>query len=167
MDPLIRPIRDDDSIDDLTALLHRAYRALADMGFRYTATHQTPEVTRKRLAGSSGLIAELDGKIVGTVTWCRGRAEPGWPQLYQSADIAFFGQFGVEPDLQRRGIGLKLLRKIECDAKAAGCTTLALDTAEGAAHLIAWYERYGFRHFGHTQWRETNYRSVIMTKPIA
>jgi hypothetical protein len=37
----IRPLRDDDSISDLTALLHRAYKPLLDMGLRYLATHQS------------------------------------------------------------------------------------------------------------------------------
>jgi hypothetical protein len=43
---------------------------------------------------------------------------------------------------------------------------MALDTAEPAAHLIAFYNRLGYRFIEHAQWRMTNYRSVIMSKTL-
>ena len=43
---------------------------------------------------------------------------------------------------------------------------LALDTAEGATHLIDWYAKLGFEFVEYTQWEVTNYRSVIMAKPL-
>ena len=164
---IIRPIRDDDSLEDLTALLHRAYAPLAAMGFKYFASHQSVEKTRDRIKAGSCLIAKLDERMVGTITWYRGKEtrEKG-PLLYRDPGVAYFGQFGVEPELQRDGIGLQLLRRVEEDARRSGCTRIALDTAEGASHLVAWYQRLGFSIVDHTQWEVTNYRSVVMIKPL-
>ena len=66
---LIRELQDGDSIEELTSLLHRAYRRLLDMGLRYWATHQTVDDTRTRIAGGECLVAVLNGRIVGTVTY--------------------------------------------------------------------------------------------------
>src|SRR3954471_19523965 len=169
-DVTIRSWRDSDSFEELTELLHRGYAPLAAMGFKYFATHQTPEQTRKRIAAGSCLVAEIGrqigNQIVGTITWYRQDQNPKCPPLYRSAGIAHFGQFTVEPPLQRRGIGQLLIEQVERDARAAGCTTLALDTAETATHLVEWYRRLGFREVGYTQWDVTNYRSVIMSKTL-
>ena len=47
-----------------------------------------------------------------------------------------------------------------------GAAELALDTSEGADHLIAWYERIGFRIVEYAQWKGKRYRSVIMSKTL-
>lgn len=60
----IRDLRESDSIGDLTALLHRAYKRLLDMGFRYKATTQTEQDTRERISGGVCLVAVLGGRIV-------------------------------------------------------------------------------------------------------
>jgi GNAT superfamily N-acetyltransferase len=163
---IIRPLHQTDSLEALTELLHRAYAPLAEMGFRYFATHQTVEQTRKRIAAGSCVVADLGATLVGTVTWYREDNNPKSPELYRRADVAHFAQFGVEPALQRQGVGLRLLQSIQDAARDSGCTIMALDTAEGAEHLVKWYERLGFQIVGHTQWDVTNYRSVIMTKQI-
>lgn len=42
----------------ITALLHSSYQELADMGFRYLATYQSPDVTLDRISGGECYIAE-------------------------------------------------------------------------------------------------------------
>ncbi|MCD6249415.1 MAG: GNAT family N-acetyltransferase [candidate division Zixibacteria bacterium] len=161
----IRQLSDTDSLEDLTELLHRAYKILADMGLKYVATYQSIEITRKRLKNGTCFVAELDGQIAGTVLY----RKPGQPKgcaFYERPDVAHVSQMGVEPDLQRRGIGAKLMRHAEESAVRDGASELALDTSEQATHLIKWYERMGFRFVGHIDWEITNYRSVIMSKML-
>ena len=55
---------------------------------------------------------------------------------------------------------------VEQRAADLGATEIALDTAEPAAHLIAFYEARGYRLVGHKQRRHTNYRSAILSKAI-
>ena len=163
---VIRDYRRSDSIPEITELLHEAYSELARMGFRYVATHQSEDVTARRLERGFPLIAEMDGRMVGTITLYPSR--PDHPvEWYRRPDVCHFGQFGVRPNLQRQGIGLELLRAAEASARARGAVEIACDTAEGATHLRAWYEREGYRFVQMMDWPATNYVSVVLSKRLA
>jgi GNAT superfamily N-acetyltransferase len=163
----IRRLVPSDSLESLTDLLHRAYQQLGDMGLRYFATYQSVDDTRSRIADGNCYVACLDSKIIGTITWTPGPAtREDMPPIYRRAEVARFGQFGVAPAHQRRGIGGRMLRLVERDALNAGFEQLALDTAEPAAHLIDWYRRLGFKSVGHWKWGGANYRSVLMSKTL-
>jgi predicted N-acetyltransferase YhbS len=162
----IRPIGPDDSIEELTALLHRSYAALGERGLNYTAVDQSVETTRKRLEGGVGFAAvDAQGRIVGTVVFYLPGHSGGSPWL-ERPDVAHFGQFAVEPALQRRGIGSRLMGLVEEQARAAGAREMALDTAEPATHLIDYYRRRGYRLIEYAQWRGKRYRSAIMSKSL-
>jgi ribosomal protein S18 acetylase RimI-like enzyme len=75
-------------------------------------------------------------------------------------------QFAVEPELQRNGIGSALLDHVEQRAVRDGARELSLSTAEPAAHLIAYYEKRGYRHVDRTDQTMPNYRSVILSKRV-
>ncbi len=161
----IRLWRETDSVKELTALLHLAYRRLADLGFRFVATHQTPDVTRERLKGATCWVAVLEEQIIGTL--CLYPADPAQScEWYAREGVWRFGQFAVHPEYQRHGIGARLLTLAEQTARQAGAKELALDTAESATHLIDHYSARGFRQVGYAQWGSTNYRSVIMSKRL-
>jgi GNAT superfamily N-acetyltransferase len=161
-----RPWQPNDSVAAITALLHAAYAPLAAQGMRFLASHQTPDITMERLSTGLPLIALLGDEIVATLT--RYGPNPGAPcSWFRPGDVHSLGQFAVRPDLQRQGIGRRLFDLAERRAWEQGCRRLALDTAETATHLIAWYERLGFSIVDHAQWDETNYRSVIMIKELS
>lgn len=164
-DLVIRRFDDSDSIDDLTDLLHRGYKSLADLGLRYLATHQDAETTRKRIEHAECFVAVYAGKLVGTITLNLPEATFGTP-WYDRADVAHFQQFAIDPAFQGRGIGTRLMAFIEDFARRHGVQELALDTAETAVHLIAWYKKLGYRVIEYTDWDVTNYRSVIMSKTL-
>jgi GNAT superfamily N-acetyltransferase len=165
MDILIRPLSDYDSIAELTEMLHRAYARLAEMGLRFVATHQDEETTRHRIRNAECYVAEVDGRVVGTIAF-RGPGTNGGCPWYERPDVAGFGQFGVEPALQGNGIGSALLDFVEARAKETGAAELALDTAESANHLIDLYARRGYRIVDNVKWEPVNYRSVIMSKSL-
>lgn len=162
---VIRRFLDTDSVSEITELLHRAYKRLADMGLRFVATHQTDDITLDRLSSGEAYVAELDGRIVGTILF-RPPELAGGCDYYNRLDVAVFGQFGVEPSLQGSGIGKALLLHCEQRARETGASEIALDTSEKALHLIELYKRWGYRLVGDTQWDEVNYRSVIMSKQL-
>lgn len=164
-DVTIRPIQETDSFEEMTELLHRAYRVLADRGLRFVATYQDALVTRRRAMRGLCFIAEKDGKPVGTITYYSPTGQEG-VDWYQRSDVAHFGQFAVEPGMQGLGIGSALIRLAEEIAVQRGMTELALDTSEQAVHLIAYYQRRGYRLIGYYQWDVTNYRSVILSKRL-
>jgi len=171
---IIRRWSSTDSLTELTALVRRAYQQLADRGLRYTATWQDEKITAERITGCECFVAELDGALVGTIALtppASRRTEPGDPNRaptpwYANAFVAKFGQFGVEPKLQRQGLGARLLGEVERRAAELGATELALDTAEPAHDLIAMYARRGYRFIEYAQWESTNYRSVILSRRL-
>ena len=162
---IIRPLLAEDSLADLTALLHRAYARLAGMGLRYMATHQSVDVTRKRVEKGQCFVALAEGTICGTIVFKDPMQTSGCP-WYDRPDVASVGQFAVDPALQGKGLGRRLMMLAEERALTSGTRELALDTAEPATHLISWYTRLGYRHIEYADWGHTNYRSVIMSKAV-
>jgi GNAT superfamily N-acetyltransferase len=157
----IRDWRNDDDVEALTRMLHRAYAPLAAAGLRYMATHQPWEVTLRRLERGRALVAELDGEIIGTLTVYTPDSESTVP-LYRDAQTYHFGQFGVEPDHKGRGIGRKLHQAAILHTREQGGRYLALDTAAPATDLIATYQRWGYHIMERMAFSATNYESVVM-----
>src|SRR5687768_17940550 len=104
----IRLINQHDSLNELTDLLHRGYKQLADQGFRYHASYQDVEVTKDRISNKRCYIGWLDNKMIATICY-RPPRKPGDKDYghawYNRPSIAYFGQFTVEPQFQKQGIG--------------------------------------------------------------
>jgi GNAT superfamily N-acetyltransferase len=169
----LRPLLPGDSLDALTALLHASYASLAAQGWNFTAVDQSVDVTRDRLAGAQGFVAELDGRLVGTVA-VRGPKPAGEtyiadapPALYTTPGTAILSQLGVHPDCRGQGVGERLIDAAEAWALAQGFTQIALDTAEPATALRRRYERRGYVTVGTVQWQGKTYASVLMVKALA
>lgn len=168
----IRPLSASDSVETLTELLHESYASLAAQGWNFTAVDQSVEVTRDRLAGAQGFVAEWAGRMVGTVA-VRGPKPPDEayiadppPPLYTTPGTAILSQLAVHPDCRGLGLGEQLMDAAEAWAQANGFLQLALDTAEPAAALRARYVRRGYGEVGTVQWQGKTYRSVLMCKPL-
>ena len=163
----IRLLESSDSISDLTLLIRRAYKVLADMGFNYTGTYQDEVTTQERIADGECYVMLEGGKIIGTITLClppfRWAGESSW---YSRPGVVCCGQFAVEPNLQRAGRGSELMDFIERRAAAIGASEVALDTAEGATHLVNFYKKRGYRFVEHIYHEGKTYRSVILSKSI-
>lgn len=162
---LIRRWQDSDDVSAVTGVLHRAYAGLASLGFRYHASWQDDATTLQRLRRGVAWIALREARIVGTATLYVPPNVRGC-DWYDRGDVAYFGQFAVEPDLQGEGIGRQLLEAIEAETRRRGIPHLALDTAAGATRLIETYRRHGFVQVGTADWSITNYQSIVMNKPM-
>lgn len=161
----IRPLRPDDSIEELTALLHRAYSALARMGLNYTAADQAPDVTRRRVEHGQCFVA-LDGDaLAGTILVNPVVPNPLGVRLGRPG-IASIHQFAVAPQYQGRGLGSLLLAHAESWVRRLGFMEIALDTPESTPQLVAFYVRRGYRSVDAVRWSGKNYLSIIMSKEL-
>lgn len=149
----------------MTALVRAAYQQLADMGFRYWGTWQDENDTRQRCSEGHCLVVEDQGNLIGTVTVKQSKdaGDPGW---YLRDGVWIVTQFAVLPALQSKGIGSRLMEEAERYVFDQGGVECALDTAEGAAQLIDYYAKRGYRRVDSVDWDGTNYVSVVMSKRI-
>jgi GNAT superfamily N-acetyltransferase len=162
----LRLLEATDSLDELTALLHRAYAPLAAAGFRYTASYQDVETTRRRIAKGECYLLLQGPQIIGTITLVAPATPYGPCEWYERSDVAVLTQFAIDPEHQGRGLGGELMRFGEARAAELGAREVAVDTAEGARHLIEFYEKRGYREVGYAQWKQTNYRSMLLSKRL-
>jgi RimJ/RimL family protein N-acetyltransferase len=161
----IRALTPTDPIPEVHALVRAAYQGLSDMGFRYWGTWQSEEDTLGRCREGHCLVALEDGRIVGTLTAkrCGNGDDEGW---YREPGVWCLTQFAVLPGMQGAGVGSRLMAEAERHAFQQGAIEAAVDTAEGATHLIEFYSRRGYRHVGRIDWDGTNYVSVVMSKRL-
>lgn len=155
-----------DSVEELTDLLHRAYKPLADKGLNFIATHQSVEYTRNYFRkGECYILVNPENKICGTIFYYLQTFHDA-PEIFKDNDTVLFGKFAVEPELQKSGIGSKLMDFTESIAKSRGKKQMVLDTSENAGHLIKYYEKRGYKYIHHWQWPDVNYTSVVMLKQL-
>ncbi|MEA1980496.1 MAG: GNAT family N-acetyltransferase, partial [candidate division Zixibacteria bacterium] len=119
IDITIREFQKSDSLNELTELLHRSYKILADMNLKYVATYQDVSITRKRIDKGICFVAINNEKIIGTVTYYSPENSVGSSWL-EKEGVAHFGQLGVEPDYRNKGIGGLLISHVENFAQKHG-----------------------------------------------
>ena len=167
----LRPLAPSDSLEALTALLHRAYARLGAMGLNYTAVDQSVETTRVRFASGQGFVIEEGDALAGCVVAAGpfdvvknpGTRRSPW---YLRRDVAHLHQLAVDPAQQGQRLGDQLVAACEAWARERGFRAIALDTAEPAHHLRARYARMGYTEVDHVQWDGKRYRSLILVKPL-
>jgi GNAT superfamily N-acetyltransferase len=132
---------------------------------KFYASHQDVSVTKSRCQRGETFIAEWEGKLVRTITLSPPGAIGGC-EWYERPDVATFGQFAVEPDIQKQGTGSRLMDRAEQRARELGAAEIACDTAEGAHNLIEYYRKRGYRLVGKANWPVVNYESVVLSKSL-
>ncbi len=167
----IRALATRDSLAALTDLLHRAYAPLAARGMNLHAATQSEEQTRQRTLSGQTFVAAHGRKIVGTVTVSSGHdvipgSLPDMVPQFKAPGSARFHQFAVDPEWRGRGLAPRLVEQAEEWARSHGYHVMALDMAESAEQLCAFYGRMGYRVVDHVQWPGKTYRSVVMTKAL-
>lgn len=159
---------DDTDAPALTELLHEAYAELGDMWLNFTAVDQSVETTRYRARGGQCWVVERDGVLIATLTMSlppsnalqdltnQARVpERAW--LNQMAVARAARGLGLAADLWRRGLGW---------AADQGATSVGVDTAVPAEHLIALYRGWGFAEGDVIHWPGKTYDSVVMVRPF-
>lgn len=69
-------------------------------------------------------------------------------ELQKTGDTMYLGMLTVQPGLQGKGIGKKLLEAGEREAKKQGCTKIFMTVISARTELIAWYVRHGYADTG-------------------
>jgi ribosomal protein S18 acetylase RimI-like enzyme len=97
-------------------------------------------------------VVEHDGRLAGMV------------QVAVASGYLEVETIAVAPDVRARGVGTRLLRFAEEQARALGLPEVRLYTNEAMTENLGYYPRRGFHEIG----RETRhgYRRVFFAKPV-
>jgi ribosomal protein S18 acetylase RimI-like enzyme len=139
LDAVIRRARADDAYGLLDCLL----RAFEEYRGDYTeeafaSTVLTPETMRRRLREMAVYVAQNhDGTVSGTISWSKAGPKEG-----------HLRGMAVRPEFQGSGLGGRLLRRVERDMRAAGCSIASLNTTAVLRRAIGFYEKRGYRGTG-------------------
>lgn len=159
---------DPDDTPQLTGLLHRAYAELGAAGLNFTAVDQDDATTLRRASGGRSWIATDDDVIVAamTISWPPEATLQALTPEASTHDRAWLNQLAVDPTRRRAGYASALRDVGFAWCRARGATSIGLDTALPATHLVDLYTRWGFRTVDTVQWPGKTYESVIMTRPL-
>jgi len=161
----VRPLRPSDSLDELTALLHRAFGPLGRLGLPCTCVGQSVEVTRQRARRGQCYVAVAGDRLVGTMT-LEAPDSGSDCATYRRSTVASLHQFAVDPMVQGLGCGEAMLQFAQRRARDLGYCTLALDTPSRAAHLVSFYQSQGFRPVAEFRKSDKPYWSTVLCKTV-
>ncbi|HEY0186015.1 MAG TPA: GNAT family N-acetyltransferase [Cellulomonas sp.] len=152
----------------LTALLHRAYAELGARGLNFTAVDQDDATTLRRATGGASWVLERDGVLAATITVSLP-PEAALRTLTAEAAVprrAWLNQLAVDPAHRGRGLARRLRDVGYAWCREQGCTSIGLDTAEPAEHLVRLYGAWGFVPVDQVRWPGKRYRSVVLARDV-
>ena len=86
--------------------------------------------------------------------------------LEQQGKSLYLGMLTVQPELQGKGMGAKLMTASEERAKELGCTTVRMTVITDRPELIAYYNRKGFHDTGERAPFPTDPKFGLPKKPL-
>jgi ribosomal protein S18 acetylase RimI-like enzyme len=151
---------------DTTALTELVNRAYAVEAFFVEGDRTTPDEVAALIQTGEFLVLDHEGGLAGAVLVQGPGQRAGMPPSH-----AYFGMLSVQPGLQGRGLGRRLVQAAEAMAVATGATAMSLRIINLREELGRWYQSLGYREVGTAPY---NHRSVKrpchfidMVKPLA
>ncbi|MGB6384883.1 MAG: GNAT family N-acetyltransferase [Terriglobales bacterium] len=113
----------------------------------FADTVLTPETLQHRLASMCVVVAVSDsGEIVGTIG-CLVVDPLGDPKKENSSEGHIRGM-AVLPAWQGTGVAAWLLKTVESELRASGCSRISLDTTQPLQPAMRFYEKNGYHRSG-------------------
>ena len=147
----------------LANLIRRSFAAVAirfDITRRTCPTHPSfctdRWIEKDMAAGDTYFILMRDDIPSGCVGVKQGR-EPG---------TCYLTRLAVTPDMQHRGGGSVLIRKVLDEAREKGAKTVQVGIIANDERLEAWYRRRGFVVASHARFMHLPFRVTFLTRNL-
>lgn len=139
--------------DDIQEIMVVQRRAFAPLGVLYndpgfSPLVETEETIRREFEDHTFLKAVRNGVLVGSV---RGKMEGG---------VCHIGRLSIEPELQRRGIGIMLMNALE--SRFPEARSFELFTAHKSEEPLNLYKKLGYEIF-RTK-KETDFLTLVFMR---
>lgn len=121
-------------------VLFRAYEPIRQLELKWPAANATVELVAANIQRNECYVLEQDGAIVATLTYSLEG------EVRDVTALPFIKWFAVDPLLQSRGLGAKLLDWVERSVLLGQHRAPAVTLATAARHpwLADMYRRYGY-----------------------
>jgi ribosomal protein S18 acetylase RimI-like enzyme len=132
-------------IPQITALVNAAYRGDTSKKGWTTEAHLLEGIRT-----DEGSIKSMLQKKEATILICTNDKNEmlGCVYLEKQKEEMYLGMLSVDPQLQAKGIGKKLLAASEAYAANSGTTAIVMSVISVRKELIDWYLRHGYRITG-------------------
>jgi ribosomal protein S18 acetylase RimI-like enzyme len=129
-----------EDVEPVYRVLERGFRSLLTRGYPSRAVEEaitSPGGLHRCIVGGGHLlVAELEGKIIGTIT---GMEENG--------EICI-SSFAVAPVYCRKGVATRLLQELEAIAEGKRLRKLRLEVASAMVEAVGLFEKLGYAREG-------------------
>ena len=136
------------TIKDVTAinsLVNSAYRGEEAKKKGWTTEADLLDGTRIDEAALKELIEKPDTTVL---KYEENGVLLGCVELRKEGVKLYLGMLSVNPHIQGKGIGKKLLQVAEEFAKKVNCSAIKMNVIDGRQELIDWYKRHGYHLTG-------------------
>jgi GNAT superfamily N-acetyltransferase len=132
-------------VGELTVAAYEEFLTGAEGGYR-----EHLRDAERRFREAELWVAELDGEVVGTVSYC----PPGspWRELARDDTDGEFRMLAVDPAARGRGVGFALAELGEQRARGHGATRLVLSSLPDMASAHRIYARLGLTRLPELDW---------------
>jgi len=153
-----------EDIPELLHLVNSAYRGeeskkgWASEANIISGDTRTDEASVKEMMAKPGALFLL----------CRDETRQliGCVYLQKQGSRLYLGMLAVNPDLQAKGIGKKILSAATEYAGQQHCLSIYMTVISARHELIVWYERHGYQKTGETEPFPTDNRFGIPQQPL-
>ena len=140
--PLVRLVEPGDDLATAGEIIRRAYFALP--GYPRDPDYDVEiGAVDERVDDDDVAVAELDGRVVGCLTYV-GPSSPHFE--FDDHEAASFRFFGVDPTVQGAGVGEAMVDWCVTRAREQGCARLRIHTLDSMPAARRLYQRKGFVH---------------------
>lgn len=150
--------------EELTILLHKAYKKHTDNNLDYAAAKQDIETTKNRIGNGSCILIRYKDKLVGTITFKEATNKSF--RWYERGHNVYLSQMAVDPDYSDAKVYFRLMSYLNKKSKECSYDACIADTSEKATKLTKHYLKLGYQIVAYKSWSGTNYYSYIFRKPI-
>lgn len=121
-------------VNDLTSLINDAFRIAEE--FFVEGNRITPEGVVEHMSTGEFLLAEREGKLIGSV------------YLEQRGDRSYLGLLSVDPAIQKGGLGSQVMLEAEDYCRNRGDKYIDIYVVNVREELIPYYSRRGYEEVG-------------------
>lgn len=154
------------SWDEITDVIHDAYKEREKQNLHFAATRSTPAENAQKILDGKCFLAMDNNEIAGLVFLrC-----PKWPYLtrkngkqkwYCDKKYGMVINLAVKEKYKRHGISKKLLQKLIDECKDLKLDSVIIDTSSKLKWLNQFYASFGFKKVDYISWNTTNYYTIV------